>query len=202
MKINGDVHFALSLITAPAAEPLTATQVKLHSRVSTTVEDDLVDSWIVTGRKLAEQHQRKAFINQTWEMAFDSFPSMPVFLMRPPLTGVTKISYFDYEDSETVLYDSGSPVGTEDWFIVDTSSSPGRVSLAYGITWPAVVLRSIDCVKFRYACGYGDDSSYVPDEVKDAIYLYCTYRYENRADESGGAPKQFYNLLNVDGNYQ
>jgi uncharacterized phiE125 gp8 family phage protein len=45
--------------------------------------------------------------------------------------------------------------------------------------------------------GYGDPVD-VPDTVKDAICLYCAYRYENRTAESGEAPKQFYDLLTPD----
>ena len=46
----------------------------------------------------------------------------------------------------------------------------------------------------RQVCGYGTADD-VPQRVKDAIYLFCGYRYENRIAEDGTIPTAFYDLL-------
>jgi len=210
MEING-----LHLVTAPSVEPVTAAEVRLHTRIDLTTEDTLIETWIKSARQLAEDFQRRAYINQVWEMTLDKFPANIFELSRPPLQQVLQISYFDYLNVETILYythlqdestTSTTPepdpsIGTDN-FIIDTRTEPGRVSLAYGYSWPAVTLRMIDSVRIKYLAGYGGTGASVPETIKDAIMLYCAYRYENRTAESGNAPEQFYNLLNPGRIYQ
>jgi hypothetical protein len=91
--------------------------------------------------------------------------------------------------------------------IIDTSSEPGRISLGYSVQWPTVTLRPINSVKIRFTAGYGDAGGTtttpdfviesVPSSVKDAIYVYCAWRNENRAGEVD-LPKQFYDILRPD----
>jgi uncharacterized phiE125 gp8 family phage protein len=185
----------LKRITSPAVEPVTAAEVRLHTRISHTTEDSLIDTWIQAGRELAENFQRRSFVTQVWELTFDEFPCMPLFLPRPPVVSIVSIKYYDSLSAATTLYNSTAPVGTESDFIVDTDSEPGRIDLAYGVTWPAVTLRPMNAVKIRYNTGYGADGTTTPAAVKDAIMLYCGYRYENRTAEVDAVPPHFYNLL-------
>jgi len=198
----------LRLVTAPTVEPVTAAEVRLHTRIDSSAEDAVLNVWIATARRLAEDFQRRAYITQTWECGFDAFPASMFWLPRCPLRQVLQISYFDVDNDETILYythlndetTSTTPepdpsVGTDDFWI-DLYAEPGRVSLAYETTWPTATLRPIDAVRVRYVAGYGATSATVPAAVRDAIMLYCAWRYENRTAEAGEAPEQFYNLLN------
>lgn len=202
------MSYSLRLITVPEIEPVTLAEVKLHARISHDVEDDLLKKWIKAARIEAENFQRRAFVGQIWELAFDAFPTtLPIQLPRAPLLQLISIKCYDYENTESILYYDGyNPVTTTEEgidsadngdFIVDTKSEPGRVTLAYGITWPSVTLRSIDGLKIRYAAGYGIEAADVPENVWDAIVLYCTWRNDNRAAETD-FPKQFYDLLAQD----
>lgn len=202
------MSYSLKLITPPEIEPVTVAEVKLHARISHDVEDSLLAKWIKSARVEAENYQRRAYIGQIWELGFDAFPTtLPVQLPRAPLLQLISIKAYDYANAETVLYYDGyNPVTTTEEgtdsalnsdFIVDLNSEPGRVSLAYGIIWPAITPRSIDCLKIRYAAGYGIEAEDVPENVWDAIILYCTWRNDNRAAEAD-FPKQFYNLLSGD----
>ena len=137
-------------------------------------------------------------MRQTWEVIFDSFPCMPIYVPRPPLVEVKWVKYYDYQDTETELTLST-------YFQIDTNHEPGRISFKYGQSWPAVTTRDMEVLKIQYVAGYNiagsttttedPSSGDVPDNVKDAIYLYCTYRSENRTAEQGPVPEQFYNLL-------
>ena len=211
---------SLKKITDPLTEPVTAAEVKLHTRISYSDEDALINMWIAAGRRLAEMYQRRAYISQQWELSFDGFPSMPLDLPRPPLVSISQVSYFDKDDTETVIYSNDTdqstttpaPVGTSTttttaepnvitdsgYFGIDTSTEPGRIYLKYLQTWPSVTLRPADAFKIRYWAGYGPTSASVPQTVRDAIMLYCAYRNENRAGEITEAPKQFFDLLRPD----
>lgn len=91
---------------------------------------------------------------------------------------------------------AGTPLPANEDFIVDTTSSrPGRIALAYNVVWPGVTLLPIGGLRIRYRAGYGETAADVPDYIKAAIILYCTYASENRAGEVPEPPKEFFNLL-------
>lgn len=177
------------VVTPPAVEPVTADNVKIYTRVDSSVEDVLINTWIESGRVAAEDYQHRAFITQTLELAYDCWPDTVINLPRPPLAVVNSVKYYDTDNTENTL-DSSE-------YFVDTSSTPGRISLNYAGSWPSVVLRPIRGLVVNFDVGYGDADA-VPDRVKDAIYLYCAYRYENRIAEDGTVPKAFYDILQPD----
>lgn len=184
---------SLKVITPPAVEPVSVEEVKLHTHISHSVEDSLLSTWIKSARELAEGFQRRAFITQTLEISFDSYPEMPISIPRPPLVSVSSVKYYDCENNENTI-ELGS-------LIIDIDHEPGRLCWAYDKTWPSVTLRPMNCLKIRYIAGYGDLADKVPAAVKDAIMLYCAFRNENRAAEIDSAPKQFFDLLRPDRMY-
>lgn len=181
-------HFRLK--TAAATEPVTVDEVKLYSRVAYSVEDAIIASWIAAARKLAEDYQHRAYISQKWTLTYDSLPGSCILVPRPSLISVESINYYDTDDAET-LFDSAN-------YFVDLTSEVGRISLNYGEQWPTVTLRPVNAVIIEYTAGYGVDATFVPDSVKNAIYLYCTHMNENRASEDGTVPVEFYDLLRPD----
>ncbi|MCO4819788.1 MAG: head-tail connector protein [Bacteroidetes bacterium] len=184
----------LTVITEPPIEPLNIAEVKTAVHIDHDVEDTLIGSWIKSARKRAEEYMRRAFIKQVLEVGYDFFPVAPFCLPSPPLAVLTSIKYYDQNNAEAEI--------DLDNVYTDTNSSPGRVDLNYGYVWPTTVLRKIDSVKVRYTAGYngtGDPSADdVPDYIKDAIFLYCGWRNENRGGETDNPPEQFYNLLSHD----
>jgi len=195
------MDYSLKLITPPSTEPVTVDEVKIYAHIDHDVDDSLITTWIKTGRILAENYQRRAYYEQVWEMSFDEFPALPLLIPRPPLVSIDSIKYYDKDNTETVMALSD--------FIIDTNHEPGRLAHAYSVLWPSVILKPIDALRIRYTCGYhySTTTTYapgnvpVPENVMDAIYLYCTYRNENRAGEVDKIPRQFYDLLNQDGFY-
>jgi uncharacterized phiE125 gp8 family phage protein len=192
------MNFGLRRISGPAVEPVTVDEVKLHAHIDHAVEDTLIEAWIKTARELAENYQKRAYYTQVWEMIFDGFPTLPLLIPRPPLISIDSLKYYDYEDTETD-YDLTN-------LIIDSDSQPGRICHVYGVTWPAETLREMNAVKIQFTAGYGNAGTTttdapdfvvqeIPQSVKDAIILYCTFRNENRAAENDDIPKSFYNLL-------
>ncbi len=189
----------LKLITGPAQEPVTVANVKTYTHIDHDVDDTLVAGWIKAGRIAAENYQWRAYYTQEWELSFDGWPDFPVMLPRPPLVTLESLKYYDTDDTE-YSFDTND-------LIVDIDSTPGRIALAYNVTLPTTTLREINAVKFRYIAGYDESDdltttaegviSAIPDTVKDAIYLYCAWRNENRAGETE-TPKQFFDILRPD----
>lgn len=144
-----DIHRSEPVeITAPALEPLSRREVKMHLRVDRdlTDEDPWIDAAIVAARRLLEHDLDKTFVRTVWEMVFDRFPGETVMpLPRPPLVSVTSITSIDDDGVETTMSSSD--------YLVDTSSQPGRVVLAPDTSWPDDVRYALGG-KVRWTGGY------------------------------------------------
>lgn len=187
-------QFSMVTVTGPKVEPVTIDQVKLHTHVNNDDEDSLIQSWISSARRAAENFQNRAYITQTLEIRFDSWPCFPMLIPRAPIQSVSSIKYVDTDGTEHTL-------DTAD-YIVDISSIPGRIGLAYAVTLPTTILQPIDAVRVQYVAGYGDKAESVPEYIKDAIMLYCSWRYENRTAEAGLMPEAFYDILRPENVYE
>ena len=158
------------VITAPAVEPVTLVQAKLHLRIDHSTEDDLLNALIVTARQTVEKLSGRALITQTLELVVDSFPD--TFRLRPPLQSVTSIKYKDTDGAETTH--------TASLYITDTDSEPGRVVPAYGEVWPSTTLYPVAGVRVRFVAGYGAAETDVPDALRQALLLLIGHLYEHR----------------------
>lgn len=162
-------EYGLSLVSAPAAEPLTATEVKAHCRVEITDDDTLIESQITAARQLVEKFLRRRLVTQTWDLFLDRFPS-EIRVPYPPLVSVSSISYVDTSGSTQTL--------SSTLYTVDAYREPGRIRPAYGQTWPATRCHVND-VTVRYVAGFGAASA-VPKAIKQAMLLILEHWYENR----------------------
>jgi uncharacterized phiE125 gp8 family phage protein len=163
---------ALKIATAPATEPVSLDEAKLHLRVDISDDDNLITSYIVTARRRAEKIAGRAFVTQAWDYVLDAFPRSSILeIPKPPLQTISSIKYYDGDGTDYV-FDSAN-------YYVDGYSEPGRLVLKSSVTWPSISLREANGVIVRFIAGYGDASD-VPEEFKQAIYLLVAHFYENR----------------------
>jgi len=151
--------------TAPTEEPVTVAECKTHSRISTATDDTLIGYYITTARKYAEDCLNRTLVSTTYDLTMDGFTDRhwydrwAIYLPRPPLASITSITYLDSAgDSQT---------WSSALYRVDTSSLPGRVTPAWGETYPST-RGVIGDVVVRYVAGYGAAST-VPQQLKTAI---------------------------------
>lgn len=172
---------ALIRIAAPASEPLTLAEAKLHCRVDGTDEDALITALIVAAREQAEHETGRALITQTWELVLDAFPEAFV-LRKSPVQSVTSLKYLDSATGAEQTLDPAD-------YLLDKDSEPGYVVPAYGKAWP--YSREVpNAVRVRYVCGYGLAVA-VPQAIKQWMLLAIGTMYENRATSGAG---QVYNI--------
>lgn len=158
------------ITVAPAEEPITRVEAKLHLRVDGSDEDSLIDSLITAARIQCEQISRRSFVTRTLRADLWRWCDL-VWLPYPPLAGVVSIVYHDAAGNAATL-DPGV-------YGVDTLATPGRVYLAQGQEWPAAALRDYAPIEITYTAGYGAAAD-VPETYKAAIKLYLGHLYENR----------------------
>jgi len=160
--------------TAVATEPVTRTEVKVHLRVDSTVEDTMIDGLITAARETAEHYTGRALAPQTLEVALDCFPSYEndaITLPRCPVTSITSVKYTDTDGVEQTLSSTKyalSPYG-ESRILAPT----------FGNYWPTTqdIMNSVRIVQ---VCGY----TTCPKAAKQAILLLIGHLYENRQDVS------------------
>jgi uncharacterized phiE125 gp8 family phage protein len=176
---------SLVLTTPPTQEPITVDDVLDFSRVDADTDTALVDTLITVARQHIEgAHLNRSLLTQTWDWYLDDFPCVTdrnpwgsFIVPRPPLQSV---SYIKYTDTDGALQTLSSSLYT-----VDTSSEPGRITVAYGESWPSV--RCIpNAVNVRFIAGWSDVNA-IPEPIKQAIRVRTTQLYEHREEILIGA---------------
>jgi uncharacterized phiE125 gp8 family phage protein len=150
-----------------SAEPITATEAKLHLRVDTTADDTLIAGLIPAARVFAEHYTGRSLVSRTLEMALPCFPEGSIYLDAPPVTSVVSIKYTDTAGVEQTV-----PSGD---YTLSPYGESRRVSLIYGKTWP-MTQDVPDAVRIQYVAGYAS----LPSSAKSAMLLMIGHWYSNR----------------------
>ncbi len=163
----------VSLVTPPAAEPITLEEARLHLRVTGTEEDSLITSLVTASRRAAEGKTNRALMLQTWRLSLDRFPypdNAPILLPRPPFGSVTAFTYTDATGA-------GQTLTTGATTLVDRGVCAELVP-AYGTVWP-VAREHPGSVQITYTAGYASAAD-VPAEIKAWMKIHLATLYENR----------------------
>ena len=168
----------LTLITAPAAEPVTVAEAADHCRVGQGLEDAYLLALITTAREIVERETRRALITQTWDAKWDGIPACwPLEIPKAPLISVTHLKYLDTDGTEQTWSSANYRVLAN----AGPCAQPGRVAIAYGVSLPAS--RAIEeSFTVRFVAGYGAAGSAVPAPLKQAILLAVGDMYSHRED--------------------
>lgn len=166
---------SLSLVTAPALEPITMADAKLHCKVDTTLEEPLFGPWITAARQYAETFTHRALLTQTWDLKLDRFPCGAIELPCPPVQSVTSVTYLDTAGASQTwsssLYETDLPAGPQ--------AMPGRLQPVYGEVYP-LTREVFNAVTVRVVCGYGAAPSSVPALLREALLMLVARMYEKR----------------------
>lgn len=150
-------------------------EAKRHLKVedAETADDDLITTLITVARQNAETVTRRALITQVWYFYLADWPEKDyIEIPLPPLQSVASVKYKDTEGAESVF------AATD--YIVDTKSTPGRIVLAYGKTWPSATLYPTNPITVEFTCGYGTSGTSVPAAIKQAMLVDIADLYQQR----------------------
>lgn len=168
----------IKVITPPAVEPISLAEAKVHLRVDSSDENDLITALIVAARQAAEHQLDRALITQTLERVLDAFPSTELELGMPPVQSITSVKYYDADEVLQTM-DAAD-------YSLDADRLPGWVVPAYGTTWPST-LDTANSVRVRYVAGYGDTASDVPAAIRQWMLLHIGTTFKFREEVVGGA---------------
>lgn len=163
---------ALIIKTPPTSEPVSLSEAKSFLRITDVDDDALINSLIVAVRLKAETWTRRLFVTQTWTLWQDSVPKgFTLSIPLSPLQSVTHIKSYDLANGVST-FDSSK-------YLVDGSSTPGRVALNDGQSWPTV-LRKINALEVEFIAGFGGASS-VPEPIKQGILQWIKLLFANKS---------------------
>lgn len=163
---------ALKIVTAPAAEPVSLTEAKLHLRIDHSTEDDLITGLITTAREEIERMTDVMLITQTWDWSMDAFFADEIKVPLWPLASVSSIKYLDENSAESTIAATN--------YAVDTASRPGRIAWKSSYSLPSVELYPVNAVTVRMVVGFGTAGTNVPKRFIQALKLLVGHYYENR----------------------
>lgn len=165
----------LKLITAPATEPVTLAEAKVHLRCGDD-EDALLGVLIQAAREQAEHQLGRALITQTWERVIDAFPAAEIELGMPPVASITQITYVDTAGDTQTLSSA--------LYTLDADTPPGWALPAEDTDWPDT-LDTANAVRVRFTCGYGAAGD-VPAAIKSWMLLRIGTLYKLREEVVAG----------------
>lgn len=147
------------LITPPAAMAVSLDAARDAARVDGTDLDVMIEIQVRAITEDAEHLTGRAFIQQTWRVTLDRFPSA-IRLPAPPVSAVSSVKYLDADGVEQTLH--------PDDYTVDAVSEPGFIVPAPGKAWPSTACR-INAITVDVVCGYGAADATTPASIKAYI---------------------------------
>ena len=176
-------HITYSVTVEPTTEPITLNELKDRLRVASCDFDSEIENLLTAGRKQVEYETHRKLVTQTVAIRLDDFPSGDVIEMRlPPVSAVTSVAYVDTAgDSQTYAASN---------YNTDFTSTPPRIMLVDGSSWPAVK-NEPNAVTVTVTAGYGAAVA-VPAEAKLAIVEWCRMHWGN----CDGDGSKYGNLIN------
>jgi|14BtaG_2_1085337.scaffolds.fasta_scaffold22498_4 uncharacterized phiE125 gp8 family phage protein len=165
----------IELVSGPATEPLTLSEVKTQLRVEHNDEDALIARLIQAAIDYVDVTGTlgKAMITQTWGEWVAPNPGT-VTLSLGPIQSVSAIKYYDADNAlQNDTLSNYHVLGRPGKTIVKPKS---------GQNWPTVFVRD-DAIKIEYVVGYGDTARTVPQTIRHGLMMLIGHWYENRENE-------------------
>lgn len=173
--MNLSAQYALELVTAPTALPVSVTEAKAQMRVDASDDDALIGRLVDVAVSYVDVQGAlgAAMITQTWAQWLGQSPGT-VTLLLGPVQAVTAVKYYDVDNAlQTDTLSNYNVLGTSTRTIV--APKPG-------FNWPTTYQRD-DAIKIEYRIGYGDASTDVPENIRHAMLMLIAFHYENRETE-------------------
>lgn len=159
------------LVTGPATEPLTYSEVKAFLRLNDDSEQTFVTTLITIARQIVEGQTWRPLISQTWALQFDAF-ELNLFISninKAPIISIDSVTYYDVNNALQTLSPS--------LYETDIYGNPARFRLK---SIPNVYDR-MGALIVNFVCGYTNAAA-VPQAIKQAMLLIIGHLYENRQD--------------------
>jgi uncharacterized phiE125 gp8 family phage protein len=164
---------------APASEPITKAEAKLHLKVDGADDDELIEGLVSACRSQIEKQCGIRLVTQTVVLRCSSFCDF-IDLPVAPIQSVSSIAYLDSTGVEQTL-------STDVYETVLIGLEP-QIRLKINQSWPSI-RTATDAIRVTAVAGYVTQEP----EILAALKLTLSAFYDNRAE--GDLPKGALSLL-------
>lgn len=171
----------LTLVTAATTWPVTLDEIKAWCAITDSSRDTRLELLRTGCTREAEVYTQRGFCPQTWRLSLDDFADE----IELPLGPVTAITAFSYRDAEGT-----SQTVDSDIYTLDIASTPQRIVLNDGESWPAVS-GAVNAVSITFTVGYTPDALLA--DVKLAVLQLVAARLDD--PQLGEMPRGVRDLL-------
>jgi hypothetical protein len=170
---------SIALIAAPAAEPVTLSDLKLQlgfgpmqdsDRAASQILNDKLRAFIIAARQDCENWCNRVFVTQTWILRRDSFPGHnlrylgngypEIRLPKPPLQSICSFQYIDVAGTpQTLTQDTtygANPANPQYGYQLERGDEIrfGRLLPPFARPWPPTRMVPANVI-VQFRCGYG-----------------------------------------------
>lgn len=155
----------LTVITAPAVEPVSLEEAKSHLRIDADIaeHDGLLELLIQAAREQAEHETGRSLI--TRELLIQDAATCRLSLHKPPFLEITSVTLIADNETETVLNAAD--------YRVDKSSLLPVLLLKNGTN-------NARDMRVAYTAGYGTSATAVPAAIRRWMLMHIATHFENR----------------------
>ena len=146
------------LKTAPLVEPVTLSELKEFAEIDHDDRDEMLKKMIKAMREEVEEYLHRALIEQSWLYYLDAWFPTALELPRSPLISITAVLLYDNDDA--------SEAWSSDNYLVDITSTPGRI---VDLNGPPTTTRDTRGIEIEFKAGYGTAQGDVPEPIRQAI---------------------------------
>ncbi|MCP5017105.1 MAG: phage gp6-like head-tail connector protein [Ketobacter sp.] len=155
-----------------SAEPISLAEAKMHSRVDSTDDDEIIRLYIAAAREYVENWSGTAIVESTYAFYFDIWQSE--YNIYKPINSITT---FEYKNADNVGVYGGSLTGSDYHY----NSSQGLITLGNSVMTD--IYNQSNAVKITAVVGQ-ENIGEIRSDVKQAMLLMIGHWYENREEVS------------------
>jgi len=175
-------HPSLEKIENPTVEPLTLADLKIYLRIDGSSEDSILTSMLSASREMAEQYMRNSIIKQKHRLTYYGLIPTLVLLPKGPVSEIVSVKLFDSEGSSATLSSQQYYLSSKMQLNLNKSHSAHRIEVDY------------------YA-GFSEDTTDVPEIIKQGLLSQIAHMYEHRGTGRAGVDESAKSLFNFFKNY-
>lgn len=183
-----------TVIAPPATLAVSVADCKQDLRLETsfTLEDDLIESYIVAASKYASEVVGRKLVSETIKYSIENTDYCGnVKLPFMPVSSISEIQYYDSDNASQTL-------DANDFYLYNYDNESVLVPKTNTV-WPTIYNRR-DAINITFVAGYGNATD-IPPTITKAIRLLVAHWYENRTASVVGVsitdlPFAVENLLN------
>lgn len=168
----------LSVVTPPAADPLSLIEAKDHCEITSLDRDGLIARYIFAARAFIEDSTHLKLVTQTLDLTLDrgwpcvsdeGYYCQRIEFPVKPVASVTSVTYVDTNGSTQTL--------AADQYALRNKGPVHYLEAAYGVTWPSVRCQG-EAITVRFVAGWA--VSDVPDPLVHAMRMLVAHAERNR----------------------